>query len=87
LIVRHKQSAHRFKFFLRKRTCFSYLRIKKNEMGGACSTYGREAYEVSVGKIERKRELARWKDNIKTDRIGAWIELIWLGTGTNGGFV
>jgi hypothetical protein len=56
-------------------------------MGGACSTYRREAYEVSVGKIERKRELARWKDNIKTDRIGAWIELIWLGTGTNGGFV
>jgi len=40
-----------------------------------------------VGKPEKKRQLARWEDNVKTDRMGAWIGLVWLGTGTNGGLV
>ena len=47
--------------------------IGKNEMGGACSTYGdrRGVYRVSVGKPEGKRPLGRprlrWGDNIKMD--------------------
>ena len=48
-------------------------KIKKNEMGGACSVYGgsRGIYRVVVGKPERKRSLGRprrrWEDNIKMD--------------------
>ena len=38
-------------------------------MGGACSTYGGDAYRVLVGKPEGKRPLGgprrRWEDNIK----------------------
>ena len=63
--------------------------IENNEIGGACSTYGREemrgVYRVLVGKPERKRPLARsrrrWEDNIKMDlqEVGCggmdWIEL------------
>jgi hypothetical protein len=41
----------------------------KNEMGGACSAYGRE--ERYVGKPEGRRSLGRprrrWGDNIKMD--------------------
>jgi len=41
-----------------------------NEMGGACSTYGREE-RVLLGKSEEKRPLGRprfkWEDNIKMD--------------------
>jgi hypothetical protein len=46
---------------------------EKNEIGGACSTYGkrRSAYRVLVGKPEGKRPLGRpmrrWEDNIKMD--------------------
>ena len=61
--------------------------IEKNEMGGACSTYGGEggAYRVLAGKIKRKRPLGRpgrrWEDNIKMDlqevRWGGvdWVDL------------
>ena len=48
-------------------------KIEKNEMGGACSTYGerRGVCKVVVGKPEGKRPLGRprcrWEDNIKMD--------------------
>jgi hypothetical protein len=48
--------------------------IKKNEMGGACSTYGEERKGVDrvlLGKPEGKRPIGRprhrWEDNIKMD--------------------
>ena len=47
--------------------------MEKNEIGGACSTYGEEqrVYRVLVGKPEGKRPLGRPKrrreDNIKID--------------------
>jgi hypothetical protein len=53
-------------------------------MGGACSTYGRGAYRILVGRPEGRRPLARsrrrWEDNIKLDlqEMGCdmeWIEL------------
>jgi hypothetical protein len=62
-------------------------KIKKNEMGGACSTYGerRGVYRVLVGKTEGKRPLGRprgrWEDSIKMDlqEVGFggvdWIDL------------
>ena len=70
--------------------------IKKNEIGGACSTYGerRGAYRVLVGKPEGKRPLGaskpRWEDNIGMDLQevgcggGAWTGLFWLRIGTGG---
>jgi hypothetical protein len=45
----------------------------KNEMGGACGTYGERerVHRVLVGKPEGKRPLGRprrrWEDNIKMD--------------------
>jgi hypothetical protein len=67
--------------------------IKKNEMGGTCSTYERErrdAYRVLVGKPEGKRALGRPReDNIKMDlqavRWGTWTGLSWLKIGIGGG--
>jgi hypothetical protein len=62
-------------------------KIKKNEMGGACSAYGERGgfYRFLVGKPEEKRPLGRprrkWEDNIKMDlqKVGCggmdWIEL------------
>jgi len=62
-------------------------KIEKNEMGGACSTYGEmiNGYRVLVGELEGKRPLARprrrCEDNIKMDlqevRYGGmdWIDL------------
>jgi hypothetical protein len=62
-------------------------KIEKNEMGGACSTYGEKigAYRVLVGKPEGKGPLggprSRWEDNIKMDlqEMGSgvmdWIEV------------
>ena len=47
--------------------------IEKNEMGGACSTYGesRSVYRGLMGKPEGKRPWGRprrrWEDNIKMD--------------------
>ena len=49
-------------------------KIEKNEMNGACSTYGvrKGSYRLWVGKPVGKRPLGRrrcrWEDNIKTDR-------------------
>ena len=73
------------------------LTIKKNEMGGACSTYGeRESvYGVVVGKRGRKRQLGRhrrrYKDNINIDLqkvvLGAWIISSWHRIGTGGGLL
>jgi hypothetical protein len=59
----------------------------KNEMGGACSTYGEErgVYRVLVGKPEGRKPLGRprhrWEDNIRMDlqEVGCgcvdWMEL------------
>jgi hypothetical protein len=65
-----------------------YWLTEKNDMGGACSTYGGEergVYRVLVGKPEGKRPLgrprSRWENNIKSDlqEVGFggmdWIEL------------
>jgi hypothetical protein len=61
--------------------------IKKNEVGGACSTYGegRGAYRILVGRPEGRRSLGRprrrWEDNIKMDLQEAglggmdWIDI------------
>jgi hypothetical protein len=61
--------------------------IKKNEVGGACSTYGngRGVYRVLMGKTVGKRPLGRpkhrWDNNIKMDlqKVGCegmdWIDL------------
>ena len=54
--------------------------IEKNDMGGACSTYGREqsVYRVSAGKPKGNRPLRRprhrWEDNIKMDLLEAGCE-------------
>jgi hypothetical protein len=71
--------------------------IKKNEMGGACSTYGegRGACRILVGIPEGRRRLGRprrrWEDNIKMDLQeegwGAWTGLIWLRIGTGIGLL
>jgi hypothetical protein len=72
--------------------------IETNEMGGACSAYGRGiyiyiyTYRVSVGKPEGKRQLerptCRWEDNIKEDLqevgCGIWSGLSWLRIETVG---
>jgi hypothetical protein len=62
-------------------------KIEKNEMGGACNTWGerRGICRVLLGKPEGKRPLGRprcrWDDNIKMDlqEVGCggmdWIEL------------
>ena len=52
---------------------FSGNRIKEDELGGACSTYGekRNICTALLGKPERKRPLERatnrWEDDIKMD--------------------
>jgi hypothetical protein len=70
--------------------------VKKNEIGGACSTLeARNAYRVLVGKPEGKRSperpRCRWKDNIKMDLQdagwGAWTRFVWLRIGTGGGLL
>ena len=70
--------------------------IEKNEMGGACSSYGverRGAYGILVGKLEGKRPLGRprcrWQDSAKMSLQevgwgGGWTGLIWLRAGTGG---
>jgi len=53
--------------------------IEKNEMGGACSTYGERGGVEGKGPLGRPRH--RWEDNIKRDiqEVGCedmdWIEL------------
>ena len=67
-------------------------KIKKNEMGRACSVYwGRtDVYRVLVGKPEGMRPLGRprhrWEDNIKIFRkVDFMVGLTWLRIGTGGG--
>jgi hypothetical protein len=56
------------------------IKIKKNEMGGACTCMGetRGIFGVLVGKPEGKRPLGRprhrWEDNVKVDlqEVGCW---------------
>jgi hypothetical protein len=69
--------------------------LEKNEVGGACSTYGesRGVYRVLVGNPGGKRPLGRhrlkWDYNIKTDLqkwdVRAWSGIIWLRIGAGGG--
>jgi hypothetical protein len=61
---------------------YSGNQIEKNEMGGACSTYGggERSYRVLVGNL-RERSRRRWDENIKMGlhEVGCggtdWIEL------------
>ena len=60
-------------------------KMEKNEMGGACSAYGRQERRIQglEGKPERKKPLVipgcRWEDNIK--RIfRKWDERVWTGS-------
>ena len=61
----------------------------------SCMEEKRNAYEVLVGKPEGRRTLARprhrWQGDIRIDlkeiRWGAWIGLVWLRIGTNGGLL
>jgi hypothetical protein len=43
--------------------------IKEDDMGGACSTHGRDKYKILVGKPKVKRSHERprhrWEDNIR----------------------
>jgi hypothetical protein len=61
---------------------FSGDKIEKNEMGGACNTYGeqRGVYRVLVGKREGKRPHGRtrrkWQDNIKMDLLEVGMDWI-----------
>jgi hypothetical protein len=77
-------------------TCTSYQnyscnQIEKNEMSGACSTYGGEE-SVLMGKPDGMKPLGRhrrrWECNITMDLQevgwGAWSGLIWLRIGTGG---
>ena len=69
--------------------------IEKNEMGGACSTYGerRGVYRVLVGGPQGKRPFGRprcrWEDNIEMGLqevgFGLWTESSWLRIRTGGG--
>jgi len=61
--------------------------IKKNEVGGACGTQGKQesCIQVLVGNLKERehfgRPRLRWKDIIKMDlqevEEEAWTELIW----------
>ena len=74
--------------------CLGY-QLEKNEMGGACSTYGEEERHIQgeVRKPEGKRPLGRpsrrWEDNIKMDlqEVGGVVGTgwSWLRIGTCGG--
>jgi hypothetical protein len=63
--------------------------IKKNEMGGACSTTGdrRGAYRVFLGIPEGKRPLGRPRLRWILKKVDgeAWTGLMWLRIGTGGG--
>jgi hypothetical protein len=60
-----------------------YTIIHKAEMGGACSTHGKNAYNMLVGKPEGKRSLGRpghrWEDNTVIDfREIGWETVDWI---------
>jgi hypothetical protein len=64
---------------------YSGNQIEKNEMDGACSTYGekRGAYRILVGRPEGRRPLGRprhrWEDNIKMDlQEAGWVGMNWI---------
>ena len=62
--------------------CYSGDQSKKNEMSGACSTYGerRDVYRVSVGKPEGKRTLGRLRNpGVDVRIILRWIFRKWDG--------
>jgi hypothetical protein len=69
--------------------------LEKNEIGGACSTFGVEKRCIQgfgMETLERRsfgRPRRRWEDNIKMDLRdvgwGAWTGSIWLRTETGGG--
>jgi hypothetical protein len=67
------------------------IKIEKNEMGGACSAYGRErsVYRVLVAKPEGKRPVGRPRrrkeENIQKWDVGVWAGSSWLRIGTGGG--
>jgi hypothetical protein len=70
--------------------------IEKNEIGGACSTYGerRGAYRILVWRPEGRRPLRRprirWRIILKwifKKWDGVWTGLSWLRIGTRGGFL
>jgi len=71
--------------------------IKKNEMDGACGTYGGDVscLEGFGGKAEGKRLLGKpvrgWEDNIKINFQDivweTWNALICLRIGTSGGLL
>ena len=71
---------------------YSGNQIEMNGICGACSAYGGADL---VGKCDGKRPLGklghRWEDNIKMDHqeVGwvIWTGLIWLKTGSGGGFL
>jgi hypothetical protein len=71
---------------------FDVIKIKKNEMGGACSAYG--GGERRVQGFGKERE--HWGDPTVDGRIilrwifrkldvGVWTEASWLRLGTGGG--
>jgi hypothetical protein len=73
---------------------YSGEQIKKNEMGGACGTYGinKGVYRVLVGRTEGKRPLARPRNRreewiYKKCKGGRLTGLIWIRLGTGGGLL
>jgi hypothetical protein len=76
---------------------YSGYKIKKNEIGRACSTYGGEerCIQVLVAKsgVNRPdgRPRRRWEDSTKLALLGVewgtWNGLIWFRLGTGGGYM
>jgi hypothetical protein len=74
---------------------FSGDKIKKNEMGEACSAYRERkgVYRVLMGKPEEKRPLVRARHrredsinmHIQELGCGLWTGSSWLRIGTGGG--
>jgi hypothetical protein len=55
------------------------LHIKEDEMGRECSMRGRNAYEIFIGKPDRKRPRDRWEGNTKTHfKETEWEFVNWI---------